>query len=80
MLDVYYRHNKRPIGHLHELIINLKDRVHVRDSKTTMAYVAWIDTFEGKKVCGIQIMTDLRELAAVSFWRLTMPPSLMIIS
>jgi amidase len=51
-LDAYYAKHKKTFGPLHGLPISLKDQFHVKDVETSMGYVGWIGTFEGKKDTG----------------------------
>ena len=82
-LDEYYRQHKRPVGPLHGLPISLKDQFHVKGSETTMGYVGWIGTFEGRKGTGLessfesQVVTDLRNMGAVFYCKTAVPPTLM---
>jgi hypothetical protein len=48
-LDAYFAEHGSPIGPLHGLPISLKDQFHVKNVDTTMGYVGWIGTFQGKK-------------------------------
>ena len=48
-LDEYFSKNKKPIGPLHGVPISLKDQFHVKNVETTMGYVGWIGTFQGKE-------------------------------
>ena len=59
------------IGSLHGLPISLKDQFHVKGVETSMAYVGWIGTFEGKKGTGkernvnSELVRELQELGAI---------------
>ncbi|KAG8532789.1 uncharacterized protein KY384_002667 [Bacidia gigantensis] len=82
-LDEYYASNKKPIGPLHGLPISLKDQFHVKGVETSMAYVGWIGTFEGKKGTGqeklfeSELVKELRALGAVLYCKTSVPQSLM---
>ncbi|RFU26570.1 hypothetical protein B7463_g9772, partial [Scytalidium lignicola] len=68
---------------LHGLPVSLKDQFHVRDVETTMGYVGWIDTFEGKKGTGkekaseSEMVRELRTLGAVLYVKTSVPHTLM---
>ncbi|KAF1953712.1 amidase [Byssothecium circinans] len=82
-LDQYYRKHGKPIGPLHGLPISLKDQFHVKDVETTMGYVGWIGTFEGKtgtgkeKVFESEIVKVLRKAGAVLYCKTSVPHTLM---
>ena len=82
-LDQYYARNKAPIGPLHGLPVSLKDQFHVKDVETTMGYVGWIGTFEGKRGTGkekifeSEMVRELRELGAVLYCKTSVPHTLM---
>ena len=82
-LDAYYAQHKAPIGPLHGLPISLKDQFHIKGIETTMGYVGWIDTFEGKKGTGnektfeSEMVKELRSSGAVLFCKTSVPQSLM---
>ncbi|KAI1636463.1 amidase signature domain-containing protein [Biscogniauxia mediterranea] len=71
VLDRFWRENGKPMGPLHGLPLTLKDQYHVKGMGTTMAYVGWIDTFEGEKSSPLigcvesQIVRELESLGAV---------------
>ncbi|PVH73421.1 amidase [Cadophora sp. DSE1049] len=48
-LDEYFKKNQKPIGPLHGVPLTLKDQFHIKGLETSMAFVGWIGTFEGKK-------------------------------
>ncbi|RAL62563.1 hypothetical protein DID88_004413 [Monilinia fructigena] len=48
-LDDYFAKHKKPVGPLHGLPVSLKDQFHVKGVETSMGYVGWTGTFEGKK-------------------------------
>ncbi|PSS22276.1 hypothetical protein M430DRAFT_274638 [Amorphotheca resinae ATCC 22711] len=82
-LDDYYAEHKKPIGPLHGLPVSLKDQFHVKGVETTMGYVGWIGTFEGKKNTGkekifeSEMVTELRALGAVLYCKTSVPHTLM---
>lgn len=59
------------MGPLHGLPVTFKDQFHVKGLGTTMGYVGWIDTFEGKKNTGkdkkfeSEVVRELRSLGAI---------------
>ncbi|KAF2641022.1 amidase [Massarina eburnea CBS 473.64] len=82
-LDRYFTEHKKPIGPLHGLPISLKDQFHVKDVETTMGYVGWIGTFEGKKGTGkekvyeSEMVRELRNAGAVLYCKTSVPHTLM---
>ena len=48
-LDAYYKRNGKVIGPLHGLPVTFKDQFHIKGRETTLGYVGWIGTFEGRK-------------------------------
>ncbi|KAF2239495.1 amidase [Viridothelium virens] len=83
ILDDYYATHNRPVGPLHGIPISLKDQFHVKDVETTMGYVGWIGTFEGKKgtnkekVFESEMVRELRNLGAVLYCKTSVPHTLM---
>lgn len=68
MLDAYFMGNKRTTGPLHRLPVTLKDQYYDRGAETTMGYVGWIGTYEGRTGTGKETAADseiVRELAAL---------------
>ncbi|KAL8909509.1 MAG: hypothetical protein Q9207_000189 [Kuettlingeria erythrocarpa] len=69
-LDEHLAKHKKPRGLLHGLPVSLKDQFHVKGVETTMGYVGWIGTFEGKKGTGkekvfeSEMVKELRDLGA----------------
>jgi amidase len=61
----------------------LKDQFHVKDVETTMGYVGWIGTFEGKKGTGkekvyeSEMVLELRNLGAILYCKTSVPHTLM---
>jgi len=47
--DAYFLKYNDTIGPLHGLPVMLKDQYHVKGVETSMGYVGWIGTVEGKK-------------------------------
>ena len=82
-LDKYFAERKAPVGPLHGLPISLKDQFHVKGVETSMGYVGWIGTFEGKKgtkkekVFESEMVRELRALGAVLYCKTSVPHSLM---
>ncbi|KAK0103671.1 Acetamidase [Cadophora gregata] len=60
-LDEYFKKNQKPIGPLLGIPLILKDQFHIKGLETSMAFVGWIGTFEGKKGTGKENNTE-REL------------------
>jgi amidase len=82
-LDDYYAEHKKPLGPLHGLPVSLKDQFHIRGVETTMGYVGWVGTFEGKtgtgkeKVFESELVTELRSLGAILYCKTSVPHTLM---
>lgn len=82
-LDAYFAEHKVPIGPLHGLPISLKDQFHVKGVETTMGYVGWINTFQGKPndshqtVKESELTRELRNLGAVLYCKTSVPATLM---
>jgi amidase len=61
----------------------LKDQFHVKDVETTMGYVGWIGTFQGKKgdprthVYESEMVRELRSLGAILYVKTSVPHTLM---
>ncbi|MCJ1377475.1 hypothetical protein MMC17_000570 [Xylographa soralifera] len=72
-LDDYYTQRGTTVGPLHGLPISLKDQFYVKQTDTTMGYVGWIGTFEGRddpqKVYLVesQIVKELVSLGAIIY-------------
>ncbi|KAJ9640388.1 hypothetical protein H2201_002564 [Coniosporium apollinis] len=82
-LDDFYAQYNRPLGPLHGVPVSLKDQFHVKGVETTMGYVGWIGTFQGKKDTGkekvfeSEMVRELRELGAVLYCKTSVPHTLM---
>lgn len=82
-LDKYFAENKKPLGPLHGLPVSLKDQFHIKVVETTMGYVGWIGTFEGRKgdararTFESELVRELRNLGAVLFCKTSVPTTLM---
>ncbi|KAH7069641.1 amidase signature domain-containing protein [Paraphoma chrysanthemicola] len=82
-LDRYYAEHKRTRGPLHGVPVSLKDQFHVKGVETSMGYVGWIATFEGKKGTGkekvyeSEMVTMLRNAGAVLYCKTSVPHTLM---
>jgi amidase len=82
-LDAYYAEHKRTKGPLHGVPVSLKDQFHVKGVETSMGYVGWIGTFEGKKGTGkekvyeSEMVTMLRNAGAVLYCKTSVPHTLM---
>ena len=83
-LDALFAKNGRPVGPLHGLPVSLKDQFHVKGVETTMGYVGWIGTFQGKKndprykTFESELVRELRQLGAVLHCKTSVPTSLMV--
>lgn len=82
-LDAYYAEHKKTVGPLHGVPVSLKDQFHIKNVETTMGYVGWIDTFEGKKGDERQgkfeseMVRELRALGAILYCKTSVPHTLM---
>lgn len=82
-LDAYFSRHKKTIGPLHGVPVSLKDQFHVKDVETTMGYVGWIGTFEGKKGTGkervyeSEMVRMLRNAGAILYCKTSVPHTLM---
>lgn len=63
--------------------MSLKDQFHVKGVETTMGYVGWLGTFQGKKDTGkdkvfeSEMVRELRELGAVLYVKTSLPQTLI---
>ncbi|KJR81677.1 amidase [Sporothrix schenckii 1099-18] len=70
-------------GPLHGVPVSFKDQFHVRGVETTMGYVGWIGTFEGKKGTGkekvveSELVREIRALGGVPFCKTSLPHTVM---
>ena len=70
-MDDYFAKHKKPLGPLHGLPYTMKDQFHMKGMETTMAYVGWVGTFEGKKGTGkegrveSELVMELNSLGAI---------------
>jgi amidase len=84
-LDEEFAINKTPKGPLHGLPVSLKDQMHVKGIETTMGYVGWINTFEGKKGTGkerlyeSEVVRELRAAGAILFCKTSVPHTLHVV-
>ncbi|PWY68972.1 acetamidase [Aspergillus sclerotioniger CBS 115572] len=82
-LDDHLAATGKPKGPLHGLPVSLKDQFHVKGVDTTMGYVGWIGTFQGRKddsrarVVESELVRELRNLGAVLFCKTSAPLTLM---
>lgn len=82
-LDKYYSEHKKPLGPLHGLPVSLKDQFHVKGVETSMGYIGWLGTFQGKKdsekykTYESLIVKDLKSLGAILFVKTSVPHTLM---
>ncbi|KAI4129007.1 MAG: hypothetical protein LQ338_002474 [Usnochroma carphineum] len=82
-LDDYYATHQRPVGPLHGLPVSLKDQFHVKGVETSMGYIGWLGTFQGKKGTGkekvfeSEMVKELRELGAILYCKTSVPHTLM---
>ncbi|WPG98228.1 Hypothetical protein R9X50_00101600 [Acrodontium crateriforme] len=82
-MDKFFKEHGKPLGPLHGLPVSLKDQFHVKDVETSMGYVGWIGTFEGKKGTGkekvfeSEMVKELRALGATLYCKTSVPHTLM---
>ena len=78
-LDEYFAKNGKLIGPLHGLPVTLKDQFHIKGLGTSMGFVGWIGTFEGKKDTGkeknveSEVVRELWSLGAVPIGKAGFP-------
>ncbi|KAI9696521.1 MAG: hypothetical protein M1820_008149 [Bogoriella megaspora] len=81
-LDRHLEEHGSTLGPLHGLPVSLKDQFHIRGVETTMAWVGWVGTFEGKKGTGkervveSELIKDLWNLGAVPIAKTSLVQSL----
>jgi amidase len=76
-LDAFYRREGKVVGPLHGLPVSLKDQFRVRDTDTSLGYVAWLgrkETAESES----WLVKELRKLGAVIYAKTNVPTSLMV--
>jgi amidase len=82
LLDENYAQSK-PLGPLYGLPVSLKDQFHVKNAETTMGYIGWIGTFQGKKKelkhqnFESELVRELRQLGAILYVKTAVPHTLM---
>jgi amidase len=82
-LDEYFAKEKKTIGPLHGVPVSLKDQFHVKNVETSMGYVGWIGTFEGKAddsrkgTFESEMVRELRNLGAILYCKTSVPHTLM---
>ena len=68
---------------MHGVPVSLKDQFHVKGVETTMGYVGWVGTFQGKKGTGLEkeyeseMAKELKTLGAVLYCKTSVPHTLM---
>ncbi|GAQ42175.1 hypothetical protein AtubIFM56815_005197 [Aspergillus tubingensis] len=83
VLDDHYTKTGKPLGPLHGLPVSLKDQFHVKGVETTMGYVGWINTFQGKTddprylTHESELVKELRAAGAVLYCKTSVPMTLM---
>lgn len=71
------------MGPLHGVPISLKDQFHVKGVETSMGYVGWLNTFEGRKNTGKEktyeslMVEELRKAGAILYCKTSVPHTLM---
>ena len=82
-LDAEFAETGKPVGALHGLPISLKDQFHVKGVSTSMGYIGWLDTFQGKKGTGqeknfeSEMVRELAACGAVFYCKTSVPHTLM---
>lgn len=76
-LDDYYQIHKKPIGPLHGLPVSLKDQFRVKDTHTSVGFVAWLDKTETEETESF-LVTELRNAGAIIYVKTNVPTSLMV--
>ncbi|CZR55783.1 related to general amidase [Phialocephala subalpina] len=72
-LDDYYAKHNKTVGPLHGLPLSLKDQFHVQGVDTSMGYVGWLNSYEGRKGTGkekvveSELIRELRSLGGIPF-------------
>ena len=82
-LDAYFAKYRKPVGPLHGVPVSLKDQIHVKGQDTSMGYVGWIGTFEGRPKTDkeqdfeSELAQELRACGAVFYCKTSVPHTLM---
>ncbi|ETN44270.1 uncharacterized protein HMPREF1541_10450 [Cyphellophora europaea CBS 101466] len=82
-LDNYFERHKTTVGPLHGLPISMKDQFHIKGTESTLGYVGWIGTFEGKRQTETSqsfesfIVQILRSYGAIFFCKTSVTQALM---
>lgn len=77
-LDDYQAKYGKLKGPLHGLPVSMKDQLHAKGLETTMGYVGWVGTFEGRRGTGKEghcdsgLVRHLRSLGAIPFAKVSM--------
>lgn len=72
-----------PLGPLHGLPISLKDQFHIRNVDTSMGWIGWLGTFQGKPYephhaqFESELVRELRQLGAILYVKTAVPHTLM---
>lgn len=78
-LDEAFRSSgNKVIGPLHGLPVSLKDQFRVRDTNTSLGYVAWLGKDKETPQSESWIVQKLRSLGAVVYVKTNVPTSLMV--
>ncbi|KIM75823.1 hypothetical protein PILCRDRAFT_13322 [Piloderma croceum F 1598] len=77
-LDAYFKANKNPIGPLHRLLILLKDQFRVKNTHTSVGFVAWLDRKETDETESYLVKV-LHDAGAIVYVKTNVPTSLMAI-
>lgn len=70
-LDTHFHDAGNVIGPLHGLPVTFKDQFHVKGCETTLGYVGWVSSFEGRKddprrgVIESELVRELTQLGAI---------------
>lgn len=81
-LDRYYQEQNKTVGPLHGLPVSMKDQWHIKGLGTSMAYVGWINTFEGHRGTGkeknfeSELIRELYSLGAIPIAKTSLVQSL----
>jgi amidase len=69
--DEYFRSTGELKGPLHGIPLTLKDQFHIKGLGTSLGYVGWADTFEGRTGTGkegvfeSELVKEFRQLGAI---------------